>query len=197
MKRCKNSILMILFFISWLPFSIVHSQIILENASFEDIPSDATTPQEWFPCKDMTTPDILPGFWGVYNEPSNGETYVGIITRENGTFESFGQKLSDPVEKGTCYKTQIDLAHSKIYSGYNKPIHLRIYLGSTKCAKSQLIYQSPIIKHGHWKTYSIEFEPNDQYDYLLIEAYISEKPINHKGNILIDNLRPIMYCGNV
>ena len=44
------------------------------------------------PCEDFTTPDILPGFWGEYNEANHGETYVGMITRANGTYESIGKR---------------------------------------------------------------------------------------------------------
>ena len=178
---------------------VVHlcqAQITVVNPSFEDEPSDATTPQGWFPCEELTTPDIFPGFWGVYNEPSHGYTYVGIITRENGTFESFGQRLSHTLKEKACYYASIDLAHSIIYSGYNKPIKLRIYLGENKCSKDQLIFESPVIKQMTWKTFKFEFNPEANYDYIILEAYYKDGRFSHKGNILIDNLRPILRCGN-
>ena len=56
-----------------------------QNASFEGEPQDATVPIGWLACEPFTTPDILPGFWGIFQEASEGETYVGLITRENGT----------------------------------------------------------------------------------------------------------------
>ena len=80
--------------VSWsilLPIAL-SSQIYLTNASFEGEPQDATVPTGWFACELGTTPDILPGFWGVYSESSEGETYLGLITREDGTFESIGQR---------------------------------------------------------------------------------------------------------
>lgn len=171
-------------------------QITVTNPSFEDEPSDATTPQGWLPCDDMTTPDIFPGFWGVYNEPSHGKTYVGIITRENGTFESFGQRLSQTLKEKSCYFSEIDLAHSIIYSGYNKPIKLRIYLGNESCSKDQLIYESPFINHMNWKTFKFSFNPEKDYNYIIFEAYYQEGKFSHKGNILLDNLRPFLKCGN-
>ena len=175
---------------------ICYAQITVINPSFEDKPADATTPQGWSPCDELTTPDILPGFWGVYNEPSHGDTYVGIITRENGTFESFGQRLSQSVKPKLCYKTSIDLAHSVIYSGYNKPIKLRIYLGSSKCDKEQLIFESKDVKKMNWETYPFSFYPEKEYQYIILEAFYKEGPFSHKGNILMDNLRPIERCGN-
>ena len=187
------------FFLSLILTIIVgnsQAQITVLNASFEDEPSDATTPQGWMPCDDMTTPDILPGFWGVYNEPSHGETYVGIITRENGTFESFGQRLNATIRPNSCYQTEIDLAHSIIYSGYNKPVKLRVYLGSSICSRDQLIYESPFIEHMNWKTYKIKFQADALYDYIILEAYYKDAPFSHKGNILMDNLKPFTRCGN-
>ena len=180
-----------------LVFAIVaNAQITVINPSFEDEPSDATTPQGWSPYDNMTTPDIFPGFWGVYNEPSHGETYVGIITRENGTFESFGQRLTGTLEAKFCYYSEIDLAHSIIYSGYNKAIKLRIYLGSDSSSKDQLIFESPTIDHMNWKTFKFDFYPDKNYDYIILEAFFKEGVFSHKGNILIDNLRPILRCGN-
>lgn len=176
--------------------SEIQSQISVTNPSFEDEPADATTPQGWHPCDNMTTPDIFPGFWGVYNDPSDGNTYVGIITRENGTYEQFGQRLSSKLKKGHCYRTSIDLAHSIIYSGYNKPIQVRIYIGSSKCDKKQLIFESPVVKSMKWSTHLIEFVPNAEHEYLIIQAHYSDDPFNHKGNILLDNLRPFVVCGN-
>ena len=180
-----------------LAFAMIgYAQITVINPSFEDEPSDATTPQGWSACDDMTTPDIFPGYWGVYNEPSHGETYVGIITRENGTFESFGQRLTGTLEANFCYYSEIDLAHSIIYSGYNKAIKLRIYLGSDNCSKDQLIFESPPIKHMNWKTFKFDFIPDQAYNYIILEAFYKEGVFSHKGNILIDHLRPILRCGN-
>jgi len=192
LKPCLFSIVtgLLLFTIS------ASGQITLTNPSFEDEPADATTPQGWHPCDNMTTPDIFPGFWGVYNEPSDGNTYVGIITRENGTYEQFGQRLSDKFKKDNCYRTSIDLAHSIIYSGYNRPIQLKIYIGSSKCDKDQLIFESPVVKSMKWKTYEFDFVPNAEQEYIIFEAFYSDQPFNHMGNILIDNLRPITRCGN-
>ena len=166
----------------------------LFNASFEGEPQDATVPQGWLPCKEGTTPDILPGYWGVYTEPSDGETYVGLITRSNNTWESIGQRLTAPLVKDGCYDWAFDLAHSDTYSGYNGPIRLRVYLGKTKCQKDQMIYESPLIEHLDWKTYTIRFTPTEEYRYILLEAYHNEDPVSYEGNILLDRLRVIKLC---
>jgi len=178
-----------------IPCISLKSQIIeLFNPSFEDTPQDATVPQGWTGCKEGTTPDILPGFWGVYIPPSDGQTYVGLITRSNGTWESIGQRLPATLERGTCYDWALDLAHSDTYACYNGPIKLRVWISKLKCQKDQLIYESPLIDHTDWRTYLIKFTPYDDYRYIILEAFHSDKPFEYQGNILIDYLREIRVC---
>lgn len=170
------------------------SQVFLDNASFEDEPADATVPHGWFPCESGTTPDILPGFWGVYEEASDGETYVGLITRTDGSFESIGQRLSSPLEEETCYKFSLDLAKSDNYSGYNNSLKLRVWITNKKCKKQQLIFESDFIENEDWETFMVEFKAESKAKYIIIEAHYSEKAENHKGNIMIDNISPIVFC---
>jgi len=166
----------------------------LLNPSFEDQPQDATIPQGWTVCKEGTTPDILPGFWGVYTIPSDGQSYLGLITRNNGTWESIGQRLTAPLKKGTCYQWALDMAHSDTYSGYSGAIKIRVWISKLKCQKDQLIYESPLIEHLDWKTYEVKFAPKDEYRYILIEAFHSEAPFQFQGNILVDRLQEIRVC---
>jgi hypothetical protein len=170
------------------------AQIHLQNASFEEDPEDATIPVSWHGCNIGTTPDILPGIWGVYKEASEGDTYVGLITRDDGSTESIGQRLSSFLEKDQCYSFSLDLAHSTTYSGFNKPIKLRIWAGNTKCDKSQLILETDLIKHTTWKTYGLNFFAKQQTRYLIFEAFYSDEPFSLQGNILIDNITVVKKC---
>lgn len=173
------------------------AQINLNNASFEGIPADASMPAGWFSASDGTTPDILPGYWGVYEEPNDGETYVGLITRQDGSFESISQRLVSPLQKQSCYNFAIRLAHSKTYSGYNKELYLRIWITDTKNKRQQLIYQSEKVDNEEWQTINIDFVPKKDMHYIILEAYISDNRVSHKGNILIDNISPILICDKV
>ena len=169
--------------------------ITLNNPSFEDEPSDATTPMGWSACTDTTTPDIFPGYWGVYEEASDGDTYVGLIIREDRSYEAIGQRVSAKMETDKCYKFTIDLAHSNTYSGYDAPAKLRIYIGQNKCGKDQMVFQSEFIEHEEWKTYLIEFTPKKQSNYIYFEA-VDKKGIliGAKGNILLDAVSSIDIC---
>ncbi|MCB0706637.1 MAG: hypothetical protein KDC34_15085 [Saprospiraceae bacterium] len=174
--------------------SLFQAQSVLINSSFEGTPQDATMPVGWFGCQEGTTPDILPGFWGVYTEASEGETYVGLITREDGTFESIGQRLSAPLKAAECYELTLDLALSKTYTGYNNPLKIRVWGGSGKCGKQQLLAESDVINHADWKTYSFSFSPTTTVNYITIEAFYKEGRFSYKGNILVDFIRPIDVC---
>jgi len=176
---------------------LTYGQINLNNPSFEDTPSDATTPMGWFECEEHTTPDILPGYWGVYNEASEGETFVGMITRENGTFESIGQRTSEIMHKDNCYSFSIDLAHSKSYSGYNKAIKLRIWIADKKCGTQQMVFESELIENLEWESHQIKFIPENDARYIIIEAFYKEGWFKRKGNILIDHITAIRNCNRV
>lgn len=173
------------------------AQNMLQNPSFEDEPADATMPMGWFACQDGTTPDILPGYWGVYLEASEGDTYVGLITRGNGTYESIGQRLPKKLEKEGCYQMSFDLAHSQNYSGYSKPVKLRVWLGDKKCRKDQMIFESDFIENEEWETFEVEFDAASSSKYIFFEAYYKDSDFDHKGNVLIDNISPIIYCNRV
>lgn len=164
------------------------------NPSFEDEPRDATVPQGWLACQPGTTPDILPGYWGVYLPPSDGETYVGLITRPNGTWESIGTRMSAPLVPASCYEMSIDLAHSDAYAGYGGTIRLRVWAGSLKCLKDQLIWESPVIGSEDWTTYPVRFQASGPHRYLLLEAFYTETKFSFAGNILLDRLSGPRLC---
>lgn len=180
-----------------LSWGMSSGQILLRNASFEGKPKDATVPVGWFPCEAGTTPDILSGngkVWSVRVEPSEGETYVGLITREDGTFESIGQRLSAPLLAKECYELSIQVAHSPTYATFNGPLKLRIWGGSEKCSKDQLLFETPFVQEDDWETFELEIYPKKTLNYLLLEAHYREGKFSYRGNILIDAISPIVVC---
>ncbi len=192
----KNLIHLILFF--FFATGLQAQEIIpFINGSFEGEPSGhaATIPQAWLPCRMGTTPDILPGAWGVYTIPSHGHTYLGLITRDDGSYESIGQHLSQTLKAGNCYSFTMDLAHSGTYSGYNLPIRVRVWGGRRACAKDQLLWESQLIHNARWETHKIEFLCKKDIRYIIIEAYFAPGVfIKYRGNVLIDHLTGIKQC---
>lgn len=184
------SIIILLFFY----VSSMAQEAKFENASFEGNPGMEVTPDGWIGCELGTTPDILPGPWQVRTKASQGSTYLGLITRKDGTRESVGQQLNKPLQKGNCYVIELDLARSNTYVSFNKPIRLRIWGGISKCSKGQLLAESRIIHGTTWKTFQFEFDLETDIQYIILEAWYQEEGQSRRGNILIDNIQPITKC---
>lgn len=185
----KILLLASVFFVS----NIAGSKIHLNNPSFEDTPQDATTPRGWDACGKYSTPDILPGFWGVETSPADGKSFIGLIVRDDNTWEYLGQTLSEPLRPKTCYKFDISLAKAIGYSGYGKPARIRIWGSPTKCGKGELLGQTTAVNHTDWKTYNFVFTPKTTIKYMTIEAhYVGNKA--YKGNVLLDNCSDIEIC---
>ncbi|MDX1410355.1 MAG: hypothetical protein R3330_19525 [Saprospiraceae bacterium] len=165
------------------------------NASFEGEPRDATVPRGWYICKEGTTPDILPGPWGVYLEPADGDTYVGLITRENGTWESIGQRLTETLNPDECYVLSLYLARSNTYMGFNNPIKLRIWGSDKKCERTQLLIETERIENTEWEYHNFQFTPADKINYLIIEAFHQDGFFSYRGNVMIDGVSAIRRCG--
>lgn len=166
-----------------------------ENMSFENVIPDKfyPTPAGWFGCQQGSTPDALPGVWDVTKKAADGDFYAGLLTRDDGSYESFGQRLSQTLKKSGCYTLTLDLARSEEYKGYNQPVKLRIWGSSNKCGKGQLIAESKLIRNTRWQAFSFAFLANSDIKYIIFEAYHpGNQPI--KGNVLIDNIRPLKRC---
>ncbi len=181
------------FFLFTLSCTAIEAQF-LNNPSFEGEPMDAVTPAGWNPCNETTTPDIFPGVWGVYLEPSHGKTYVGLITRKDGSVETIGQRLPQTLKGNSCYTITMDLAYARTYAGYNHPSKCKIWLSNHQCIKEKLVVETPLITHNYWKTYSWKIYLPEDYNYIIIEAYYPDGEHYTEGNILIDNIRPIKKC---
>ncbi len=187
-----------LFYISVFLFLVqsIAAQIIITNSSFEGKPADATMPSGWFMASEGTTPDILPGYWGVYNEPYDGDSYAGLITRQDGTFESITQRMENSLDKGSCYSLKFALAHSDSYAGYNQPLKLRIWISNKSKDRQQKIYESELIESEEWQLQRIEFTPKNEMQYIIIEAF-NPRSEAVNGNILIDGLTNPHSCNRV
>lgn len=187
----------IFLFVFLFAFTAIDAQIIFNNPSFEDEPADATVPMGWFACERGTTPDILPGPWGVDMDAEEGETYVGLITRSDGSFESIGQRVSESLKADLCYQFTLSAAATDTYSGFNENIKFRVWGGNKKCKKTQLLYQSEEIDNNEWKEHKINFTPKKNLKYITIEAYREEDLTPVKGHVLIDNISSILVCSKV
>ncbi len=180
---------------------------IIYNPSFESYSN--SSPTGWTPCDEFSTPDLQPGRWGVTNEASDGDRYIGLVTRGNlGPYANRNEDIEalilKPFVKGEQYLIKLDLAYSKewghfidfssTFLKYDNPVKLRVYGGPESCAKEELLWESPPVDHEEWRGYPITLSPQTvDVRYLILEANFVGDSI-YFGNILIDN---IIQCANI
>ena len=60
----------------------------IKNPSFEGTPAYDAKVTDWIWCNNHSTPDIQPSIWEVTTAPQDGNTYIGLTCRSDGTWES-------------------------------------------------------------------------------------------------------------
>ncbi len=185
------------------------SKIDLINPSFEGIPSAGGVPYGWDNCVSPheSPPDIQPGYFDVVQAPAHGATYLGMVVRDNETWEAIGQHLTMPLKKGKKYIFSLDLARSTTYESlsratgsgvsYSIPAILRIWGATFRGGdRRELLCQTDEVKNTQWKRHHFEFSPESQdYDYLILEIfYKCPLLFPYCGNLLIDNCSSIILA---
>ena len=182
--------------------------IVLRNASFEDMPRHSAPPTGWIDCgfPGESPPDIHPDpefEFQVSKRAQSGNTYLGMVTRENETYESVGQRLQSPMAAGQCYDFRLQLARSEMYlslskrtrqpSNYVTPIVLRIWGGYSVCDRTQLLGQSTPVENYDWEEYRIKLKAEEAFTHIILEVYYKpQSMIPCNGNILLDNAQALV-----
>ncbi len=185
--------------------ALAQDQIIrLKNASFEDPPRAGKPPTGWHDCgfPGETPPDIQPGEFGASTAAYDGNTYLGLVVRDNDSWERVGQRLSKPILADQCYTFSIFLARSNIYLSasqltkslvqYATPCVLRIWGGDDRCSKNERLAESELVTAADWEQFDFKFEPTQTHTYILFEVFYKTPTLfPYNGNILLDNASPI------
>lgn len=191
----------------------IHSQaqtattILLRNPSFEDMPRNSMPPVGWIDCgwPGETPPDIQPdplNQFRVTMAAQDGNTYLGMVVRDNDTWERVGQELSEPMVGGQCYSFSIHLARSRVYlsqsrinhqpANYVTPTKLRIHAGYDLCDRKEIIGETDLVSNYDWEEYLLKLHPSEDYTHLVFEVfYRTPILLPYNGNLLLDNASPI------
>ncbi len=185
--------------------SFAQLEIKLLNPSFEGPRLHSVQPADWFDCgfPGESKPDTQPGAYDVVQPPQNGESYVGMVVRDNETWESVAQRLDGLLKKGYCYEFNIHLCRSELYlsgtrddtiiKNFATPAVFRIWGGVGHCSKDQLLAKSDPIEHQEWKEYIFHFKPEEDWSYILLEVFYQTPTLfPYNGNVLIDNASAIV-----
>lgn len=207
-KMRKRTALLLLLAVAFCQAGTSQEAIYLTNPSFEDYPRHSIQPKGWLDCGTTyfpgeSPPDTQPsGDFGVTFPPTDGNTYLGMVVRDNETWESVSQRLSQTMRAGQCYEFSLNLARSRFYVSisrikgeevnFNRAVRVRIYGGSQPCGKDELLDETGTVTQANWMQYNFKFEPRSDYNYIVIEAFY-ETPVlfAYNGNVLVDNASSI------
>jgi len=201
----KNHLILLLSFTVTLSGFAQSQSIHFTNPSFEDFARASNPPINWYNCgfPGESPPDVQPDpTFNVGKEAYDGETYLGMVVRDNDTWESVSQKISQPLKKGGCYTFEVYLARSLTYmsvsrltdktANYATPAKLKVWGGFGNCDKSKLLAATELVVHTDWKPYRFFFEALEDYSYFVFEAYYDEPTWTpYNGNLLLDKLSEI------
>lgn len=216
LKMLRSAILLLVILVSNFVFCQADT-IRLKNPSFEGTPKRGGFDFEenldgWFDCgqkrlMNESPPDVHPdGFWKVTKPAYEGKTYLGVVVRDNYSYESVSTQLSSPLKADQIYTLSLYMATSKNYYSlsrktenpvnFDTPTLLRIWGASDLCGEKELLYESLAIKNEEWQKYEITLKPLKDCTFLTLSAYFTkykkglEFPYN--GNILLDNISDII-----
>lgn len=204
MKTICFSILISFFFTIAVFFQseVIH----LKNPSFEDYPRAERVPEGWINCgfEQESPPDTHPsGAFEVVQTPADGMSFLGLVVRDNDTWEGVGQKLAKPMASGQCYAFKISLCRSDKYvsiskntgmkANYVEPTKLVLWGGNSFCDKAEKLGETPLVEHTDWKPYIILFQPTKEYSHIQLDAFFKQPILApYNGNLLVDNASPMI-----
>lgn len=151
-----------------------------------------------------TPPDIHPnGFWGNNFPAFDGETYLGMVVRDNDTYEAVSTNLDAPLKGGKCYKFSIYLARSEEYlsrsrvtneqANYTIPAILEIWGGSSYCKETEFLGETIPVKNTNWKIYTFELSPKKTHTTITLAAnYVDLTDWPYCGHILLDGASDVI-----
>lgn len=199
-------------------YSTIEAQdLTLKNPSFEDRPhfgglNNNATIKGWYDCgginfPNATPPDIHQGanrdtaYWDNTVATCHGKTYLGMVVRDNESWESVSQRLAFPLKSTKCYSFSIYLARSDTYNSqtmgatrpgamasFTEPAVLRVWGGNGYCGTTQLLGESLPIDHSEWREYVFQIEPEVDLKVITLEAFYKTPVLfPYNGHILLDN----------
>lgn len=203
----RHIILLFILCVSGSVLAQEETPILLNNPGFEDTPTPSQSPKAWKNCgsAEETPPDILPHeAFGVNKKPAEGQTYLGLVVRDNDTWEAVSQQLKTAIQPGQCYEFSLSLSRSSDYvsnsrttdkeTNFTTPAKIRIWGGNDGCDMRELLDETTLIISSRWLQYDFRFEPKaSSYQYLIIQAFFKTPTLfPYNGHVLVDNASAII-----
>ncbi|RMD73188.1 MAG: hypothetical protein D6818_05150, partial [Bacteroidetes bacterium] len=186
----------------WMALAQTPGPVRLANPSFEDEPGASKVPARWANCgnEEESPPDVQPGAFGIDLPAADGQTYLGLVVRDNETWEAVGQRLPVPLSPDTCYQLDLYLGRAReLYSvsrsqnqrtNFITPVLLRVWGADTElCARGDILAVSEPVKWFGWHRQRLILQPVHEVRYLTLEAwYAPDFGRGVNGHLLVDGL---------
>lgn len=182
----------------------------LKNPSFEDDkPAPGLVPNEWLNmgAPEESPPDIQPGYHGVMLKAQEGKRYLGLVVRDNNTWEGVGQRFGGFLQKDSTYTFSVWLTRSNSLlsvskmtgkeAQYNNPTILKIWGVNSMTQQDELLAESTPVSHSEWTLFTFTLKPTvADFDEIDLMAYYAPGFEQKNGNLLIDNCSAIVKITN-
>jgi hypothetical protein len=212
----NKSLSLFLAFFLMLELQFIYAQndtILIQNNSFEVFKVGKEFElEDWFDCGRIlfpleTAPDIHPnnGKWAVTMKPKDGSAFIGMVVRDNGSYESMSQRLKKPLLTNHCYTVSVYMARSSHYKShshitklpinYITPVLLEIYGGEDLCNENEILATSKRISNRDWEQYNFTLNPKTQIKSLSLKAWFDHNNFGEEpycGHLIIDNFSSIV-----
>ena len=147
-------------------------------------------------------PDIQPGSFNVVMQAQDGKQYLGLVVRDNNTWEGVGQKLDGFLKKDSAYRFSVYLGRSNAYqsmsritgkeANFNAPTILKIWGVNSETREEELLAESSAVSHSQWTLFTFTLSPTAaDFDEIDLMAYYAPGFEQKNGNLLIDNCSDI------
>lgn len=161
--------------------------IYLINPSFEGMPISYSPPAGWKDCgveffPKETPPDIHPHAsepFGVNQKPADKKTYLGMVVRENGSWESISQQLVKPIKANQCYAFRVKMCQSEKYKSV---------LRGSKFDSSKTKRSTRKIKGGRITTRTMEREEINFTDPIVLRIWGGDETCDKKQLLAVSPL---------
>ncbi|MEM9885045.1 MAG: hypothetical protein AAF849_04070 [Bacteroidota bacterium] len=198
-----RNILILFCFLNVVLFAQEGDMLLLDNPSFEGVAEANASPEGWYDCgfEGEFVHIIYAGYStsaGIKQRAAVGKTYIGLVVRDNQTWEGIGQSLTKPLEVGACYEFHLRLSQSKQFfardrfgerQAHHSPAKIKIIGGNAACEGIELLAETEVVDHYQWRDYAFVLSPQaSEMTHLKIESYyLGDSLLPYNGHVLIDH----------
>ena len=168
--------------------------------SFEDISEDNET-NYWTDCGDAREL-AFPVFdnsgrqFGVTAKAFEGDYFVGLVVRKNGTTEGMSQYLDKQLLAGKIYQFSVLLRAPKVFTNqgidFAHPVIFEVYGGSDACTTDELLAFTEAVTEKEWMQFDFVLEPTDDFDWLSLRVGFLDNRAPYNGSVLLDYVSDII-----